>query len=80
MADANKNEEDITMEVIVDVAESVDGMIKFSYDVPSTRKSLKLAVLDVKVNMNKWEANRIDCEFFEKPTRNKNVRRCSSSK
>ena len=61
------------MEVILDVAESVDGMIKFSYDVPSKHKNCKLAVLDVEVNINKQEANRIDYEFFEKPTRNKKV-------
>ena len=49
VADTNKNEDDITMEVILDVAESVDGMIKFSYDVPSKHKNCKLAVLDVEV-------------------------------
>ena len=56
------------MEVIVDIAESVDGMIKFSYDVPSKHKNRKLAVLDVEVNVN-----RIDYEFFEKPTKNMRV-------
>ena len=61
------------MEVIVDIAESVDGMIKFSYDVPSKHKNRKLAVLDVEVNVNKEEANRIDYEFFEKPTKNMRV-------
>ena len=32
-----------------------------------------MPVLDVTVNINKLESNRIDFEFYEKPTRNKRV-------
>ena len=71
-ADLNRDDEDVTMEVVVDIAESIDGMIKFTYEIPDN-KSGKLAVLDVTVNINKTESNRLDYEFFEKPTKNKRV-------
>ena len=61
------------MEVIVEIAQSVDGMIKFTYDIPDNYKDKKVPVLDVKVKINKKEENRIDFEFFEKLTRNKRV-------
>ena len=61
------------MEVIKDIAESVDEMLKFTIDVPSNHKSGSMPVLDVQVRVNKEENNRIDFEFFEKPTKNKLV-------
>jgi hypothetical protein len=61
------------MEIIVEVAQSIDGMIKFTYDIPENYKEGKLPVLDVTVNINKLEGNRIDFEFYQKPTRNKRV-------
>ena len=70
--DSNRKDEDITMEVVVDIAESLDGIIKFTYEIPDS-KSGKLAVLDVTVNVNKAKNNRMDYEFFEKPTKNKRV-------
>ena len=36
-------------------------------------KTSKLPVLDIKVNVNHEESNRIDFEFYEKPTRNPKV-------
>ena len=68
--DSNRKDEDITMEVIVDISESLDGIIQFTYEIPDS-KSGKLAVLDVAVNVNKAKNNRMDYEFFEKPTKNK---------
>ena len=50
--DSNRKDEDITMEVIVDISESLDGIIKFTYEIPDS-KSGKLAVLDVAVNVKK---------------------------
>ena len=71
--DADKTDGEISMEVIVEVAQSIDGMIKFTYDIPENYKHGKLPVLDVEINVNKLERNRIGFEFFEKPTRNKRV-------
>ena len=71
--DENKSDEEVTMEVIKDVAESIDKMLKFTVDLPSNHQSGKLPVLDVQVSVNKEENNRIYFEFFEKPTKNKLV-------
>ena len=71
--DANKNDGDVLMEIIVEVAQSIDGIIKFTYDIPENHTSGRLPVLDVDVNINKKEENRVDFQFFEKPTKNKRV-------
>ena len=61
------------MEIIRQVAEQVDPMIKFTVDVPSYHEDKKIAVLDLKINLNEKEGNRIDYEFFEKSTKNPNL-------
>ena len=66
--DIDKHGDEITMEIIVEIAESVDDIVKFTADMPSKHKSNKIAILDVEVNINKKEQNRIDYEFYEKPT------------
>ena len=71
-ADLDRNEDDVTMEIVVDVEESIDGMIKFTYEIPDNKLG-KLAVLDVNININRHEKNRMDYEFYEKPTRNQRV-------
>ena len=62
--DADKTDGDISMGVIVKVAQSIDGMIKFTYDIPENYKNGKLPVLDVEVRVNKRERNRIDLDDF----------------
>ena len=71
--DIDKHGDEITMEIIVEIAESVDDIVKFTADMPSKHKSNKIAILDVEVNINKKEQNRIDYEFYEKPSKNKRV-------
>ena len=71
--DAEKSDEEITMEIIKDIAESVDEMIEFTFDFPGNHKSRKMPVLDVEASINKEEQNKIEFEFYEKPTKNKNV-------
>ena len=71
--DENRSHDEVTMEVIVDIAESVDGIIKFSFDIPNNHKSGKLPVLDVEVNVNENKQNLVEYEFYEKPTKNKRV-------
>ena len=68
--DEGKSDDDITMGVIWQVAELVNPMIKFTIDVPSYHEDNKIAVLDLKININQEEDYRIDFEFFEKPTKN----------
>ena len=36
--DLEKRGEEVTMELIVDVAESIDDIVKFTFDVPSNTK------------------------------------------
>ena len=69
--DTNKNGDQITIEVIQEVANSIDPIIKLTVETPSNFEDRKLPVLDVKVGIN--ENNRIDFEFYEKPTRNPRV-------
>ena len=61
--DTNKNGDQITIEVIQEVANSLDPMIKLTVETPSNFEDRKLPVLDVKVGIN--ENNRIDFEFYE---------------
>ena len=73
MQDEAKSDEEITMEVVKVIAESVDEMIKFEVDLPSNHQNGKIPMLDVQANVNKEEQNRLDFEFFEKPSKNKFV-------
>ena len=73
ISDAEKSDEEITMEVVREVADSVDEMIKFTVDYPGNHKSGKMPVLDVQAGLNKEKDNKIEFEFYEKPTRNKRV-------
>ena len=69
----NKHGEEVSMEVIVDIAESIDDIVKFTVDMPSKQENGKIAILDIEANINKKEGNRVDFEFYEKPSRNKRV-------
>ena len=71
--DENKTEAKVTMEIMKDVAESVDSMLKFTFDTPCSYKENKMPALDIKVNVNHEENERIDYEFFEKATKNPKV-------
>ena len=48
-------------------------MIAFTFDIPEYHENGKLPILDVQVNINKNEMNRLDFEFYEKPTKNNKV-------
>ena len=69
--DEGKTEEEITMEVIKNVANSIDEMIKFTVDYPGNNKNGKLAILDVEASVNKNNGNKIEFEFYQKPIKNK---------
>ena len=63
----------LTREVIQKIANSINPMVKLTIDTPCNYEDGKLPVLDVKVDVNEKEDNRIDLEFFEKPTKNPRV-------
>ena len=71
--DDHKSDTEVTMKVLQDIANSMDPMIKFTVDTPCNYSDNKMPVLDIKVSINKSLGNRIDYEFYEKPTKNPRV-------
>ena len=62
-------EDRITMEIVKEVANSIDDMIKMTIDFPSNYEDNKVPMLDVKVWVNESDNNRIYYTFYEKPTK-----------
>ena len=58
------------MDIVQQIA---DPMIKLTVETPCNFADGKLPVLDVTVDINYKEDNRIDFEFFERPTKNPKV-------
>ena len=77
--DEDINNTEVTFGVIQKLANKIDPMIQLTVETPCNSADGKLAVLDLKVNINKLEHNRIDFEFYEKPTRNPRVILASSA-
>ena len=71
--DESKPVEEITMNVIKEIANSLDDMIKFEVDYPEKNKSGKIPILDIEASINKSKQNKLEFEFYEKPTKNKFV-------
>ena len=61
------------MEILQQIANQINPMIKFTVDLPSDHEDGKLAVLDLKFRVNKVMKNRIDYEFYSKPTKNPKI-------
>ena len=73
VADENRSDTKVTMEIVQEVANTINPMIKLTVETPCNFEDGKLPVLDVKVDVNEGEQNRIDFEFFSKPTKNPRV-------
>ena len=73
LADVNKSDGILTMEIIQEISNTVNPMIKLTVETPCNFQDGKMPVLDVKVNVNEEENDRIDFEFFQKPTKNPRV-------
>ena len=71
--DEGKSDEKVTMEIIRDIAETIDPMIKLTIDTPCNHDGRAIPILDLEVNINADEDNRIDYQFYEKPTKNEKV-------
>ena len=61
--DEGKSEEEITMEIFRDIANSMDGMINFTVDYPGNYESRKLAILDIQATINEEKQNKIELSF-----------------
>ena len=79
LVDKDRSDSKVTMDVIQEVANSINPMIKLTVETLCNFKDGKLPVLDIKVNINDNENNRIDFEFYEKPTQNCRVILASSA-
>ena len=71
--DKEKDDEIVTMEVIRQIANTIDPMIQLTVDMPSSHENQKLPILDIQASVNKMKSNRLEYEFYEKPTKNKYV-------
>ena len=69
-ADDSKTDNVVTMEIVLQIANRINPMIQLTVETPCNSENNKLAVLDVMVNVNEIENNRVDFEFYEKPTKN----------
>ena len=69
----DKCDKSVSMEIVRQIAQEVDPMIKLTVEVPSDHKDGKLRVLDIKLNVNREMGNRIDYDFYEKSTKHPKV-------
>ena len=77
--DEKSSDAKVTMEVVQKLANQINPMIQLTLETPCNFTNGKMPVLDVTVNVNPAENNRIDFEFFEKPTKNPRVILASSA-
>ena len=77
--DEEKSDNKITMEIIQQVANSVNPMIQLTAETPCNFENGMLPVLDIKARIIAIEMNRIDFEYYEKPTKNPRVVLASSA-
>ena len=78
-SDENVSDSKLTMEIIHQIANQINPMIRLTVETPCNFEDGKMPVLDIKVKVNCDEMNRIDFEFYEKPTRNPIVILASSA-
>ena len=69
----NVPEDERTMMVVRDIANSIDPMIKMTIDVPSKYEDKKVSMLDTKVWLSEGNNKEIYYIFYEKPTKNQYV-------
>ena len=67
--EANISNEEHTIRILNKIANDVDPMIRFTFDLPENHQEKKLPVLDLKVWLS--ETDELLYEFYEKPTKNK---------
>ena len=73
LEDENKNDTKVTMDIVQNLANTINPMIKLTVETPCNYPDGKLPVLDITVKINQEAQNRLDFEFFEKPTKNPRV-------
>ena len=66
--DENKSDDEVTMNVIKDIANEIDDMIDMTVDVPSNYASKRVPMLDLEVWIDE-NSNEINYAFYEKVTK-----------
>ena len=79
LIDEERSDNKVTMEIVQQIANSINPMIKLTVETPCNFKDGQMPVLDIKVKINENESNRIDYEHYEKPTKNPRVILASSA-
>ena len=70
-SDKEIDDEERTMELIKNVANSIDSMIKMTVDFPENYEDRKVPMLDVQLWLNTEENPKIYYIFYQKPMRNR---------
>ena len=73
ISDEERTDSKVTMDVIQELANSISPMIKLTVETPCNYKNGYMPVLDIQVKINKNEKNRIDFQYYEKPTKTPRV-------
>ena len=73
ISDEERTDSKVTMDVIQELANSISPMIKLTVETPCNYKNGYMPVLDIQVRINKNERNRIDFQYYEKPTKTPRV-------
>ena len=64
LEDGNKDDTEITMDIVQNLANSINPMIKLTVETPSNHPDGKLPVLDITVRINLEAHNRLDFELY----------------
>ena len=64
LEDSNKDDTEITMDIVQNLANSINPMIKLTVETPSNHPDGKLPVLDITVRINLEAHNRLDFELY----------------
>ena len=62
-------EDEVTMQIICQIANTIENMISMTYDVPSKHEDHRVPMLDLKVWLNKEDNEKIYYCYYEKPTK-----------
>jgi hypothetical protein len=71
--DEERSDNKLTMEIVQQIANSINPMIKLTVETPCNVKDGKMPVHYIKVKVNDSESNIIDFEHYTKPTKNTRV-------
>ena len=77
-ADNQVEDDERTMQIISQIANSISDEISVTYDIPSNYEDRKIPILDIKAGLND-DNNNIEFIFYKKPIANKYVTHKSSA-